>query len=303
MTARAVVERRARSRARGARRTALGSSSPRPQPAVCRRHVGNRDQRQQRAARSGLIVPFSSLAMTKRPPGVDRSIDDSRLFDVVHVLVVLVAQAEVERQVVARLPVVLRVEVQPVGAAVLVAAADARDRRRRIAEQEVGERVAGELPGVGEGAARVVGLLGPELQVEVVAAELQAVRAAIERDVVVELEVLVVARGERPSDRPSCCRARRSRSAGSPTSRGSLVTPSRPTWLAKSLPRFRLDLPAVDRHPADAQLVQQRVAEDVRVAGRPGSASASSATGRIRARAFPAARWCRTAGARRRRTC
>ena len=88
-------------------------------------------------------------------------------------LVVLVAQAEVERQVVARLPVVLRVEVQPVGAAVLVAAADARGRRRRVPEQEVGERVAAELPGVGEGAAGVVGLLGMELQVEEVGAELQ----------------------------------------------------------------------------------------------------------------------------------
>ena len=67
------------------------------------------------------------------------------------------------------------------------------DRRRRIAEQEVGERVAGELAGVGERAARVVGLLGPKLQMEVVAAELHAMRAAVDRDVVVQLEVLVVA--------------------------------------------------------------------------------------------------------------
>ena len=66
-------------------------------------------------------------------------------------------------------------------------------RRRRIAEEEVGERVAGELAGVGERAARVVRLFGPKLQVEVVGAELQAVRAAIDRDVVVQLEVLVVA--------------------------------------------------------------------------------------------------------------
>ena len=109
-----------------------------------------------------------------------------------HVLVVFVAQAEVDRQVAAHPPVVLRVQVQPVGAAVLVAAADAGDRRRRIAEQEVGERVAGELSGVGECAARVVGLLGPELQMKEVAAELEAVRAAIDEHVVVELEVLVV---------------------------------------------------------------------------------------------------------------
>ena len=47
------------------------------------------------------MSPFSSLAMTNRPPGTERSIDERRL-SVVHVLVVLVAQAEVERQVVAR---------------------------------------------------------------------------------------------------------------------------------------------------------------------------------------------------------
>ena len=53
-----------------------------------------------------------------------------------------------------------------------------------------------ELSRVGERAARVVGLLGPELEVEVVRAELQAVRAAIDGEVVVQLEMLVVARGE-----------------------------------------------------------------------------------------------------------
>lgn len=63
--------------------------------------------------------------------------------------------------------------------------ADARGSRRRVTQQEVRERVAGELAGVGEGAAGVVGLFWPELQVEEVAPELQAVRAAIERDVVV----------------------------------------------------------------------------------------------------------------------
>ena len=63
------------------------------------------------------------------------------------------------------------------------------DRRRRVAEQEVGERIAAELAGVGEGAAGVVGLFGAQPQVEEVGAELQPVRAAIERDVVEELEV------------------------------------------------------------------------------------------------------------------
>ncbi len=104
-------------------------------------------------------------------------------------LVVFVAQAEVEGQVVARLPVVLRVEVDPVGAAVLVAAADARGGRRRVPEQKVRERIPAELPGVGEGAPRGVGLFGIELQVEEVGAELQPVGAAIERDVVEQLEM------------------------------------------------------------------------------------------------------------------
>ena len=88
-----------------------------------------------------------------------------------------------------RPPVVLRVEVQPVRAAVLVAAPGAGHRRRRIAEQEVGEGVAGELAGVGEGAAGVVGLFGAQAQVEVVGAELEAMRAAIHRDVLEQLEV------------------------------------------------------------------------------------------------------------------
>ena len=90
----------------------------------------------------------------------------------------------------AGLPVVLGVEVQPVAPAVLVAAADSGDGGRRIAEQEVGEGVAAELTGVGEGAARVVGLHRLQLQMVVVRAELQAVRAAVPGEVVVQLEVL-----------------------------------------------------------------------------------------------------------------
>ena len=80
---------------------------------------------------------------------------------VVHVLVVLVAQSEIEREVASGPPVVLGVEVKPIAAAVLVAAADARGSRGRVSEQEVGERVAAELPRVTEGAARVVGLHRP----------------------------------------------------------------------------------------------------------------------------------------------
>ena len=45
---------------------------------------------------------------------------------IVHVLVELVSQAKVEREVVARLPVILRVQMQPTRAAIFVAAADPR---------------------------------------------------------------------------------------------------------------------------------------------------------------------------------
>ena len=100
-----------------------------------------------------------------------------------------------------------------------------------------------ELAGVGECAARVVRLLGSELQVEVVAAELQPVRAAIQRDVVEELELLVVARGEdrriaeraveaagRDLREAGVARIAWSRQAGRPAAR-------------TSLPRFRLIWP------------------------------------------------------------
>ena len=64
---------------RGARRTALGSSRPRPQPASSdvTYEIGMSGSR---AWSDGSMLPFSSLAMTNRPPGTDRSMDDSRLF-------------------------------------------------------------------------------------------------------------------------------------------------------------------------------------------------------------------------------
>ena len=166
-----------------------------PPPGFLGGHVRDRDQRQQRLRRG--IDRAVLVARDDEAPAGHRQVDRRQpIVHVVHVLVVLVAQAEVEREVAARLPVVLGVEVEPVGPAVLVAAADAGGGRRRVPEQEVGEGIAGELPRVGEGAARVVGLLGLELQVEVVGAELQPVRAAIDREVVEQLEMLIVARRE-----------------------------------------------------------------------------------------------------------
>src|SRR6202008_980431 len=75
--------------------------------------------------------------------------------------------------------------------------ADARHRARRITEQKVGKRVARELAGVGKRAARVVGLLGPELEVKQVAAEFQVMRAPIDEYVFVQLEMLVAPEHER----------------------------------------------------------------------------------------------------------
>src|SRR6185503_9575271 len=64
---------------RGARRTALGSSSPRPQPASddVTEEIGTSGNS---ACASALILPFLSLAITNRPPGDAKSIDDSLLF-------------------------------------------------------------------------------------------------------------------------------------------------------------------------------------------------------------------------------
>ena len=95
-------------------------------------------------------------------------------------LVVLVAQARVHGQVVPDAPIVLRVQVQPVGPSVLVSSPDARCRRGGIAEEKIGKRVAGKLSGVGERATGVVGLLGPELQMKVVGAELDPVAALVD---------------------------------------------------------------------------------------------------------------------------
>ena len=109
--------------------------------------------------------------------GIDAPAADERLLD---------APAPIEERqlirpagVVAHTPVVLRVQVQPVRAAVLVAAADAGHRRRRVPEEKIGQCVARELPRVGKGAAGVVGLFRAELEVKEVRAELVAVAAAV----------------------------------------------------------------------------------------------------------------------------
>ena len=75
----------------------------------------------------------------------------------------------------------------------LVGAADADLRHARIAEHEVGERVARPLAVEREIAARVGREDRIEVQLEQIAAELQVVIAAIEHHVVVQLEARVLA--------------------------------------------------------------------------------------------------------------
>ena len=111
-------------------------------------------------------------------PARHRQVDRRQsVVDVLHVRVELVTQPVVDRQIATRAPVVLRVEVQPGGARVLVTTPDARPRRGRETQQVVGQRVAAPLSGVGKSPARGVGVHRTELQVEQVAAELEAVVA------------------------------------------------------------------------------------------------------------------------------
>ena len=170
-------------------------------------------------------------------------------------LVELIAQTKVDGEIIARLPVVLGVEMQPIGPSVLVATSDPRQRGCRIAEEEVGEGVAGELTGKGECAARIVWLFRSQLQMEVVGAELQPVCAAIERDVVEKLEVLVVASGEngRIAERvvePAGRDLRKSHIPG-------VGRNAKQSHIArKRISAVLTNLAAVHGHPSDAELVQ-----------------------------------------------
>ena len=96
-------------------------------------------------------------------------------------LVVLVPEADVDREVAPNPPVVLREQMQPVRPPVLVAPSAAGHGRCRVAEQEIRKGVSTELAGVGESTSRVIRLLGPELQMKVVGANFEPMRAAVER--------------------------------------------------------------------------------------------------------------------------
>ena len=194
-TARSSFERQCESRAR--RQPHLARTEQAAFPSGLRgRDVGKRHERQERL---GLRIDVAVAVARDHEAAAGCGVVDRRepIVLVAHVLVVLVSQPDIDGEVAANPPVVLGEQMEPVRAAVLIAASDAGDGGRRIAEQEIGERVAAELTGVGERAARVVRLLGPELQVKVVAAELDAMRASVEQDVVVHLEMLVVAIRER----------------------------------------------------------------------------------------------------------
>ena len=78
-------------------------------------------------------------------------------------------------------------------------------------------------------------------------------------------------------------------------SRGSRGDAEQADLLRERVAAVQADLPALDRHPAEAQLVQQRGAEDVRVARHQVPRLRRQRAPEARARAFPGARWCRTA--------
>jgi hypothetical protein len=128
---------------------------------LLRGHVWNRQERQQALSRRIDVAVL--IAGNHETAARYRQIDRGQpVVHVVHVLVVLVPQARVQRQVIADVPVVLSIEVQPVRTTVFVSAADAGRRRRGIAKEEIGKRVARELSSVGKRTSRVVGLVRAE---------------------------------------------------------------------------------------------------------------------------------------------
>src|SRR5205823_6572246 len=118
-------------------------------------------------------------------------------------------------------------------------------------------RVAGELPRVGERAARVVRLLRPDLQVEVVAAEPHAMPPAVHGEAVVELEVLVVPEDERGGiSHRAVETARRNLRIADVTV---IARHAEQADLAGEVDAaVHADLAAVDPHPAESDLVQHR---------------------------------------------
>ncbi len=180
-------------------------------------------------------------------------------------LVVLVPQADVESEVAPNAPVVLREQMQPVRPAVLVAPSVAGHGRCRVTEQEIRKGVSTELPRVGEGTSRAVRLLRSELQMKVVRAQFQPMRASIQPDVVIQLEMLVVTvnEGRRIAERAvqaACGDLRKPdvSGIGRDTLQSDLARKVDPAVLAH--------LTTCDAHPPDAELVHDRAPEHVRVA-------------------------------------
>jgi hypothetical protein len=180
------------------------------------------------------------------------------------VLVVFVAQSEIHSQVAANPPVVLREDMEPVGASVLVATPASAGGCRRVAEQEIGKGIASELTGVGERAAGVIGLLRPELQMKVVAAELDPMRTAVEQHVLVQLKVLIVSIGERRGIAEDAVETTRRNLRIAHITR--IVRHALKPDLAREVHASVLaDLSACHAQPAESKLVQEP-ARDTRVA-------------------------------------
>ena len=254
-----VVERQ---REAGARRQAHAARPQQPAipPGFRGGHVRQRHQAQQRAS---LVADRSSIVARDDEPA-SRDIDQP-VVHLAHVLVVLVAKARVDGQVRPHTPVVLCEQMHPVGPRILAAAPDARHGARRIPEQEIGERVAGELSRIRECAARVVRLLGVEAQVEQIPAELDVMRAAINQQVLVQLEMLVATIDERRrvAHRAVETRGRHLREPGVARIARDALQADLPREIGAAIDAH---LPARDAQPPRAQLVHHLRVEDVAVA-------------------------------------
>ena len=188
------------------------------------------------------------------------------VLDIGHVLVDLVPQPEVDREVIARAPVVLGVHVEPGRSRILApASTDSGASRHRISEQEVGQGVTAELPRVRERPARRVRVLRSEPQIKQVPAELDSVCAAIDQEVVVQLEVLVLADHEGRRVTHVAVETDRADLRESRVARIDRDT-AQPHPLGEVVARVQTALASVHAHPPKAELVQHVGAERLRVA-------------------------------------
>ena len=160
-----------------------------PADAACGNHR-DRAQRRQRRGRRRQTCGISGHH--KCGPSRRREIDvGSLICPRVKVLIELVTKARVQFQAPRHFPAIFHVQMRPAGVRVLGPFSDSHLRLRRIAQQEVGQRVSAVCAAVGVNAPRVIRVGRVEVQMKEVSAELDGMRAALDRDVVVDLEIPV----------------------------------------------------------------------------------------------------------------